>query len=200
MSGLLRLQTGHFELFHVFGNHVDLDIDDAAGGVAVHDGALPGVGGNPEFELIGAGDVGHGEGDTVDGDAAFVDDIAHVFLRYADANHVVLPHGGDAGDAAGGIDMAHDEVATEAAVAAHGALQVAEGAHLQLPQAGDAQGLGEEVELHMRAFHAVPQLFWPWFVYFCFVGNAAVFSLYHIANVDFVGEHMGNGIIFPKKC
>ena len=34
----------YFEFFHVFGNHVDLDIDDAAGGIAVHDGALPGVG------------------------------------------------------------------------------------------------------------------------------------------------------------
>lgn len=64
-------------LFHVFGNHVHLYIHHGAGGVRVHDGALPSVRGNPELQLCGVCmNGGNGEGDAVYANAAFVDGVA----------------------------------------------------------------------------------------------------------------------------
>ena len=149
------LLSGAEHFFHVLGNHIDLDIDRAAHAVAVHDGALPGVGRNPELEFAVLVNGGNGKGNAIDGNAALVDGVAGKLLRYTHAHHVVLPHGGDGGDSGRAIHMAHDQVAAEPAAGAHGALQIAERALGQCAQGGHAHGLGEQVKLHTVALYTV---------------------------------------------
>ena len=122
----------------------------------MHDGALPSVRGNPELELAFFCMNGrNGEGDAVYTDAAFIYGVAQVFCRYADAYHVVLPHRGDGDNRTRGIHMPHDEMPAEAATGSHGSLQIADGARVERAQRGNAHGLGEQVELHLRAVDAV---------------------------------------------
>ncbi len=50
------------------------------------------------------------------------------------------------------------------------------------------------------SFHNVPLTFRPWLVLLGLVGNATVFALYHIADVDLVDQHIGNRKVFPKSA
>ena len=52
----------------------------------------------------------------------------------------------------------------------------------------------------MSALHTIPLLLGTGLVFLGFIRNTAVFSLYHIPNVDFVGEHMRDGRVFPKRA
>ena len=138
--------TEHF--FYIFGYHVHLDVDDAADLVHMHDGALPSVRGNPELELCGVCvDGRNGEGDAVYADAAFVYGVAQVFCGDADAHHVVLPHGGDGYYRAGGVYMAHDEVAAKA-VAQLPKLQGCEIHSTQILHSGD-ESILRKLRMHL---------------------------------------------------
>ena len=50
----------------------------------------------------------------------------------------------------------------------------------------------------MHLLDLVPLIFRTQLVLFCLVGHAAVFTLNHVADVDFVYQHIGNCVILPN--
>ena len=50
----------------------------------------------------------------------------------------------------------------------------------------------------MRPLDNVPLTFWTRFILLCLIRNAAVFSLHHITDIDFIYQHIRNSKVFPK--
>ena len=51
----------------------------------------------------------------------------------------------------------------------------------------------------MSSFHTIPFIFRTGFVLFCLIGHTSVLALNHIADINFVFQHIGYGKIFPKR-
>lgn len=73
----------------VFAEHVEFDVEAAAGRHGFEVGHLDGVGDDPAGDGVG-GDFGGGEGDAVEADGAFGDDEAAVFGGEGDGELVIL--------------------------------------------------------------------------------------------------------------
>jgi 3,4-dihydroxy-2-butanone 4-phosphate synthase len=133
-GGVLE-RTGHTEA------SVDLDVDPGAGRLAAERGGGDRVRDQRDVDRLAIDPV-HGQADAVERDRALVDGVARHRVRQrereADVAALVVPRADDA-DA---VDVALDEVTTEAIADADGALEAHAGADAELAEGRPRQGLG----------------------------------------------------------
>src|SRR5256885_47575 len=120
---------------YVFGDHVDFQVDGVSRFLASEAGDLGGVRDDGNGEAI-VEQLNHGQAATVDGDRALLDDVAQQLLGRPDAQIGSRRH--DLSDA---VDVALDDVATEAVVDSHWAFQVDDVTRLQVPEVRALQRL-----------------------------------------------------------
>lgn len=111
------------DFFDVFGEEVEFEVYQLAGAGLGEVGLPAGVGDDPDGEIFGSY-FGDGEGDAVDGDGAFGDNVLGEIRREFDFEAVVGPDGAPVEDGRCAIDVALDEVAAEAAGGGEGALEI----------------------------------------------------------------------------
>src|SRR5690606_37549519 len=140
---------------------IDFEVDLTSGLVIDHDGLGQGVRHDGQFEL-GAIDRVDGQAGAVDGDRALVRDVLGQLTRRA---HLELYGAGVIGardDLADAIDMAADQVPTEAAGGRQGLFQIHRAARFEVDEGGACQRLAADVgpeagagKLHGGQAHAV---------------------------------------------
>ena len=52
----------------------------------------------------------------------------------------------------------------------------------------------------MGSLHDIPFAFRAWFVLLRLIGNAAVFALHHVSDIDFIYQHIGDSKVFPERA
>lgn len=108
-------------------------------------GCAESVRGDPEDGGV-CSELGDGEGNSVDGEGAFVEAKGVDFGREGDFEPVILPEGRNIEDFGSGIDVALHEVTAEAVTDCESALEVDEAALGELAERGDFQCLCQDVE------------------------------------------------------
>src|SRR6185437_7366269 len=132
------------ELFHVLGDHVDLEVYLGAGLLDAERGALERLGDEADLEPVVA-DGGDREADAVDGDGALVHDVPGQARGQADPDDLPVLLGVTADHGAGAVGVPLDEMAAEPVLEADRALQVDLGAGGDGLKAGVPEGLPHHV-------------------------------------------------------
>ena len=133
------------EVFNVFGQKIPLDIDDGADGIGGHHRQLPCVRSEPELKFrVFSQNIGDGERDPINGDAAFVDAVTQVW--HLNAQNVILSLLFHMGYFAGAVNMSGNEMTTHPGGRKYGTLEIAGRTGGKLSEGSDSESLGEEVE------------------------------------------------------
>ncbi len=111
------------ELIDVFAEDIGFEIDQITGAAGLEIGDIARVRDDPDAEPVAA-DAGDGQADAIDGDRAFLDDVAHDGRRRFDVEDVILAVLFEPPHLAPGIDVAEDEVAVEPGIGPERALEV----------------------------------------------------------------------------
>ncbi len=131
----------------IFGEDVALQVHTIAFFYRVKASDRVGVGDDPESEAVFlVVYIGHGEAGAVDGDAAFVGDVAGEFWREREVEAVIRADLVVEEDFCGGIDVALHDVAGHAVGGADGAFEVYGVVFLERAEVGCAEGFGEDIE------------------------------------------------------
>jgi hypothetical protein len=151
-STLITLKIAGHALLGVLGQDVNLDVDAVTLLLLGQDNLLLGV--RDQHDLPPTLGIVHGrdgQARPVEGDEAFVDDVAqHVLVLGTEPQRHGVTIRGPACDGRHAVDVALDEVAAHARVSAHSALEVHPGALRQLAQVCQAQRLRGDADNERR--------------------------------------------------